>query len=83
MHIVMTGATAGFGLFAASTMVAAGHDLTIGARTPGNLPPGISSRVRAKPLDLDSLDNVRRFAAAVGDEPILVGLPDCEKHQRR
>jgi len=70
MRIVMTGATAGFGLFAASTLVSAGYTLTIGARAPDNLPPEISGRVRAELLDLDSLANVRCFAEEVGNEPI-------------
>jgi len=70
MRIVMTGATAGFGLFAASHLASEGHELLIGARTPDALPPGISGRVRAEPLDLNSLENVRRFATLAGNEPI-------------
>jgi NAD(P)-dependent dehydrogenase (short-subunit alcohol dehydrogenase family) len=72
MRIVMTGATAGFGLFSASALVAAGHTLCIGARAHTRLPQEISSVVHAEPLDLDSLANVRAFAAAVGTAPIDV-----------
>jgi len=68
----MTGATAGFGLFSASALVAAGHALYIGARSHATLPLEISGRVHAEPLDLDSLANVRVFAAAVSSEPIDV-----------
>ena len=66
----MTGATAGFGLFAAQRLAEAGHDLVIGARSPGGLPAEIAGKVRAEALDLDSLANVRRFAEAVGSAPI-------------
>jgi NAD(P)-dependent dehydrogenase (short-subunit alcohol dehydrogenase family) len=70
MRMVMTGATAGFGLFAAQRLVAAGHDLTIGARHSDTLPTEIAGRVTAEPLDLDALANVRRFADALGSAPI-------------
>lgn len=70
MRVVMTGATAGFGLFAAERLAEAGHDLVVGARNPDALPPGIAGKVSAESLDLDSLANVRRFAEAVRDAPI-------------
>ena len=70
MRLVMTGATAGFGLFAAQRLIAAGHALTIGARHPGALPPELAGRVEALPLDMDALANVRAFGAALGDAPI-------------
>lgn len=63
MRIVMTGATAGFGLHAAERLVGAGHHLVVGARRPEALPPGLAGRVDARRLDLDSLDSVRAFAA--------------------
>jgi NAD(P)-dependent dehydrogenase (short-subunit alcohol dehydrogenase family) len=68
--MVMTGATAGFGLFAAQRLVAAGHDLTIGARNCATVPTEITGQVKVEALDLDTLANVRRFADAVGSEPI-------------
>jgi NAD(P)-dependent dehydrogenase (short-subunit alcohol dehydrogenase family) len=74
MRIVMTGATAGFGLFAAARLVETGHKLTIGARSHDKLPPEISGRVCAEPLDLDSLAKVRVFAKSVDNEPIDVLL---------
>ncbi|MFM9937524.1 MAG: SDR family NAD(P)-dependent oxidoreductase, partial [Novosphingobium sp.] len=70
----MTGATAGFGLFAAERLVEAGATLTIGARSPAALPFALTGRVQALPLDLDALANVRTFAAALGDGPIDVLL---------
>jgi NAD(P)-dependent dehydrogenase (short-subunit alcohol dehydrogenase family) len=70
MRIIMTGATAGFGLFAAERLIEAGHDLTVGARSPDNLPSAIAGGVRAVALDLDALENVRSFAAALGREPV-------------
>jgi NAD(P)-dependent dehydrogenase (short-subunit alcohol dehydrogenase family) len=66
----MTGATAGFGLFAAQRLVGAGHSLTIGARNPHKLPSEIDGKVKAESLDLDALANVRGFAGVVGSEPI-------------
>ncbi len=72
MRIVMTGATAGFGLYAAERLVEAGATLTIGARGPAALPPTLQGRVAALPLDLDALANVRAFAAALGEGPIDV-----------
>lgn len=72
MRIVMTGATAGFGLYAAERLLASGATLTIGARNPTALPPSIQGRVTALPLDLDALANVRAFAAALGEGPIDV-----------
>lgn len=70
MRVVMTGATSGFGLYAAERLLASGRALTIGARTPGALPAGLAGRSEALPLDLDSLASVRSFAAALGSEPI-------------
>ncbi|MFM9936888.1 MAG: SDR family NAD(P)-dependent oxidoreductase [Novosphingobium sp.] len=70
----MTGATAGFGLFAAERLVEAGATLTIGARSPAALPFALTGRAHALPLDLDALANVRTFAAALGDGPIDVLL---------
>jgi NAD(P)-dependent dehydrogenase (short-subunit alcohol dehydrogenase family) len=67
MRLVMTGATAGFGLFAAERIAEAGHDLTIGARTPSAFPASLSGKVTAEALDLDALANVRAFAAKVGE----------------
>jgi NAD(P)-dependent dehydrogenase (short-subunit alcohol dehydrogenase family) len=69
MRVVMTGATAGFGLFAAQKICDAGHDLTIGARHPAALPESIAGRVTAVPLDLDALANVRRFCAGQREAP--------------
>jgi NAD(P)-dependent dehydrogenase (short-subunit alcohol dehydrogenase family) len=69
MRVVMTGATAGFGLFAAQKICDAGHDLTIGARHPEALPESIAGRVTAVPLDLDALANVRRFCAGQREAP--------------
>jgi NAD(P)-dependent dehydrogenase (short-subunit alcohol dehydrogenase family) len=65
MRVVMTGATAGFGLFTAEQLVAEGHDLTIGARAPSALPPALAGKVTAEMLDLDSLASVRGFAKAI------------------
>lgn len=70
MRIVMTGATAGFGLYAAERLLDAGVTLTIGARNPAALPPSLAGRLTALPLDLDALANVRAFAAALGEGPI-------------
>jgi NAD(P)-dependent dehydrogenase (short-subunit alcohol dehydrogenase family) len=70
MRIVMTGATAGFGLFAASKLADAGHDLLVGARNPEAPPVELAGRAEFLPLDLDSLANVRAFAASVGEGAI-------------
>lgn len=70
MRIIMTGATAGFGQFAAERLVAAGHDLTIGAR--GTVSGALAGTVTTLPLDMDALANVRAFASACGDAPIDV-----------
>ena len=74
MRVVMTGATAGFGLFAAQKLAEAGHDLMIGARTPAKLPEAISGKVKAETLDLDNLASVRRFAESVGASPPIDAL---------
>ena len=68
MQIVMTGATSGFGLFAAQRLIEAGHDLTIGAR--GVAPAELTGKVKILPLDMDALANVRAFASALGETPI-------------
>ena len=68
MRIIMTGATAGFGPYTAEQLVAAGHDLTIGAR--GAVPGSLAGKVTVLPLDMDALANVRAFAASCGDAPI-------------
>lgn len=67
MHIVMTGATAGFGLFAAERLAAAGHRLVVGARRPDALPSPLVGKVDVRPLDLDRLQSVRDFAATLAD----------------
>ncbi len=61
--IVMTGATSGIGEIAARRMAAeAGNRLILGAR--GRAPKGLTTC----PLDLATLDGVRSFAAAVGEQ---------------
>lgn len=70
MRIVMTGATAGFGLFAAERLVEAGHELIVGARHATTPPATLAGRTTFLPLDLDALANVRAFAAALGQAPI-------------
>lgn len=74
MRVVMTGATAGFGLFAAQKMVEGGHALIVGARNPDALPAELAGRAEALPLDLDSLADVRRFAEAAGAGPPIDAL---------
>lgn len=69
-RIVMTGATAGIGLFAASRMADAGHDLVVGARNPDSPPAELAGRATFLPLDLDSLGGVRAFVEALGPQPI-------------
>jgi NAD(P)-dependent dehydrogenase (short-subunit alcohol dehydrogenase family) len=60
--IVMTGGTSGLGQVAANRLLATpGTRLLLGARRPG--PPAAETI----PLDLAYLDNVRSFAAAVGE----------------
>ncbi|WP_198663424.1 SDR family NAD(P)-dependent oxidoreductase [Jiangella endophytica] len=59
--IVMTGGTSGLGLVAAGRLASTpGVRLLLGGRRPG--PDGVD----VLPLDLARLDDVRRFAAAVG-----------------
>ena len=71
MRIVMTGATAGFGLDAAERLVEAGHALVVGARNPRGLPASLAGRVDARALDLDRFASVREFAASLeGRGPI-------------
>ena len=70
MRIVMTGATAGFGLFAASRMADAGHNLVVGARSPDTPPAELAGRASFLPLDLDSLTSVRAFVEALGPQPV-------------
>jgi NAD(P)-dependent dehydrogenase (short-subunit alcohol dehydrogenase family) len=66
-RIVMTGATTGIGRVAAETLLARPRtSLTAGVRKPGTAPAG----TRELPLDLASLASVRRFADALGPEPI-------------
>lgn len=69
MRIIMTGATRGFGLYAAQRLAKAGHRLTIGVRDPLNLPDALHGKVDVHPLDLDQLVSVRRFAdvVSIGD----------------
>lgn len=74
MRIVMTGATSGFGLDAATRLVDAGVDqLVIGARTPHDLPEDLQvPNVEAHWLDLEDFASVRTFADVIGDEQIDV-----------
>jgi NAD(P)-dependent dehydrogenase (short-subunit alcohol dehydrogenase family) len=74
MRLVMTGATAGFGLFAAQRLAAAGHDLTVGARNPPTVPAEIATSATVVSLDLDSLAEVRRFAETVAAGPPIDAL---------
>jgi len=72
MHIVMTGATSGFGANAAARLAAAGHDLTIGARRPDAI--DATWRAMALPLDLDDSGSVDHFAEAVAAGPAIDAL---------
>ncbi|MEO8779421.1 MAG: SDR family NAD(P)-dependent oxidoreductase [Rhodanobacter sp.] len=65
MKIVMTGATSGIGLVAASTLLDTGVELMIGARSPASVPAGLARRATIASLDLERLHSVRSFAAAV------------------
>ena len=67
-NMVITGATSGIGKVAAETLIAAGHNVVVGARGTG-VPTGAKSLA----LDLNSLKSVRSFADAVtGDIDALV-----------
>lgn len=72
MHMVMTGATSGFGANAAARLAADGHGLTIGARRPGAVEAGWNAT--ALPLDLDDLASVDAFADAVAKGPAIDAL---------
>lgn len=72
MHIVMTGATSGFGANAAARLAAAGHRLTIGARRPEAV--DAAWEARALPLDLDDFASVDRFADALAAGPAIDAL---------
>jgi NAD(P)-dependent dehydrogenase (short-subunit alcohol dehydrogenase family) len=74
MRVVMTGATAGFGLFAAQKLLEGGHALVIGARSPAALPEALAGNVQAEMLDLDSLANVRKFAHSLSAGPPIDAL---------
>lgn len=72
MHIVMTGATSGFGANAAGRLAAAGHRLTVGARRPDAV--DAAWRAEALSLDLDDFASVDRFAEAVAKGPAVDAL---------
>lgn len=72
MHIVMTGATSGFGANAAERLAASGHKLTIGARRPEAV--DVAWRAEALSLDLDDFASVDRFAEAVAKGPAIDAL---------
>lgn len=72
MHIVMTGATSGFGANAAGRLAAEGHRLTIGARRPDAVDPGWNAM--ALPLDLDDFASVDAFADVVAKGPAIDAL---------
>lgn len=75
MRIVMTGATGGIGLEAASRLVAApGASLMVGARRPNRLPSAIADKAAAIALDLASLTSVRAFASEVATGPAIDAL---------
>lgn len=70
MHIVMTGATDGIGLFAARQLLARGHDLRVGSRRPDRAARSLRAapgggQVSFEPLELGDLASVRAFAARV------------------
>jgi NAD(P)-dependent dehydrogenase (short-subunit alcohol dehydrogenase family) len=69
MHIVMTGATSGFGANAAARLAADGHSLTIGARRPDAVEAGWNAA--ALRLDLDDFASVDAFADAVAQGPAI------------
>lgn len=72
MHIVMTGATSGFGANAAARLAADGHRLTIGARRPDAVDKGWHAEVL--PLDLDDFAAVDRFAETAATGPAIDAL---------
>lgn len=72
MHMVMTGATSGFGADAAGRLAAAGHRLTIGARRPDAVDGGWGAA--ALPLDLDDFASVDHFAEAIAKGPAIDAL---------
>jgi NAD(P)-dependent dehydrogenase (short-subunit alcohol dehydrogenase family) len=66
MRIVVTGATAGFGEIAARKWIAAGHQVTIGARDPGKAKAQFQGKAECLSLDLDALSSVRAFTGNLG-----------------
>lgn len=72
MHIVITGATSGFGANAAARLTADGHRLTIGARRPDAVDAGWNAA--ALSLDLDDFASVDAFADAVAKGPAIDAL---------
>ncbi|MEL7487723.1 MAG: SDR family NAD(P)-dependent oxidoreductase [Pseudomonadota bacterium] len=62
--IVLTGATSGFGAAALADIAERSEKpIIVGARAPTKLSDKYGARVKALPLDLESLDSVRRFCA--------------------
>jgi len=62
--IVLTGATSGFGAEALADLAKrTDKSIIVGARAPERVTEKHGARVKALPLDLESLDSVRRFCA--------------------
>ena len=72
MRIIMTGATAGFGLEAAKILAGSGAELVVGARGGAGRKTAFSAELLE--LDLASLASVRQFAAAVLAGPPIAAL---------
>lgn len=67
MRIVMTGATSGIGRVACEALLAAGHELLIGARDPGAGAAFQARGARVERLDLASLASTRAFVGEIAN----------------
>ncbi|KAG5176667.1 hypothetical protein JKP88DRAFT_334930 [Tribonema minus] len=72
--IVITGASSGIGLDAATKLAAAGHDVYVACRTEDKAATAAftSKATGAYACDLSSLDSIRTFVKLWGDRPIDV-----------
>lgn len=74
--IVLTGVTCGFGAFSLKDIAAqSDRQIIVGARTPERINEHFGARVKALPLDLESISSVRQFCDALGGTRIsAIGL---------
>lgn len=80
MRVVVVGATGPVGIHVMRTLLAAGHDVIIYARSPGKIPQDIIANERVAVIHGDLEDVAALTSAIVGADAVISALGPAVRH---